>query len=789
MELDFEQREVRLGIGELATFSLTPRFGGEAPTGRWRTRLGREWHQRLQADSRDAASARPTEALRAEVALEARWPVEGWTALLRGRIDEVRSRAEVHCLREIKTVRLPLPADPGELRARFPAYFAQLSLYVELARHHPEWNDRAVEGELLLVDIDEGDTQLVALDEGEAAFRLSRQVDALGHFLRLRGESYDARRELPAAPPFDTWREGQAEVPAQLAAARRQAPVVLFEAPTGFGKTAFALAHGLDALREGRVGRLVYLTGKSSGQGPILDQLGRLLGDTPGLRFLQMRNRSELALEGSDPGLFDRGAMAQRWREAGLQLEDLFVGPTATPAHLRETGQRHGLDPHALARALLPLCDLWIGDYNYLFSPGSAGVFRDVAGFDPRQTLLIVDEAHNLASRVAGAWSNRFQAADWHVLTGELARLDWPRECVRTAEEFADFLDSLRPSDALEPVTDLEGRSLVRRLAQLVSETPLPWEEAPPFAADLLWSLPAALAAIENRLLPLLSWCPAPGRWDLTCLDASAEIGPALGQFGQALLMSATLQPLDECAGRLGLPCPGTSEAIGNVTFLEGEAPWRATAHRVAIDVRVNTRYRHRERSLRRTAHTVLQLSDGQPAPVAVFFSSYRYAEDVRRLLEWEAPHLRVAMQPRGLDLPGQEAFLEEALLLSHVLFLILGSSFAEGIDVLGGRIARAMVVGPALPEVNAVQEATREALHASGHPDPFRAIYQVPGMQRIHQALGRLVRAPGHEAAILLQGERFNEPAYRSLLRPEFGSATVIARDEDLAEWLRGRP
>ena len=119
--------------------------------------------------------------------------------------------------------------------------------------------------------------------------------------------------------------------------------------------------------------------------------------------------------------------------------------------------------------------------------------------------------------------------------------------------------------------------------------------------------------------------------------------------------------------------------------------------------------------------------------------------------------------------------------------FLVLGSGFAEGIDLLGGRVTHAMVVGPALPEVNAVQKARLDTLERAGlkRDAAFQRVYQVPGMQRVNQAVGRLVRAPGQRAKVLLHCRRFIEPSYAALLDPAYQFGVTIADDGELAGWL----
>ena len=92
-------------------------------------------------------------------------------------------------------------------------------------------------------------------------------------------------------------------------------------------------------------------------------------------------------------------------------------------------------------------------------------------------------------------------------------------------------------------------------------------------------------------------------------------------------------------------------------------------------------------------------------------------------------------LQPRGVELAEQETFIDEALLMADVLLLILGSSYAEAVDQLGGRVHTAMV-GPALPEVNAVQDAKMDAHPSLQRQDQFRDIYIIPAMRRIRKRL-----------------------------------------------------
>jgi hypothetical protein len=246
--------------------------------------------------------------------------------------------------------------------------------------------------------------------------------------------------------------------------------------------------------------------------------------------------------------------------------------------------------------------------------------------------------------------------------------------------------------------------------------------------------------------------------------------------------------------------------------LLHARTPWRENAYHVGIDMRVDTTFQHRSRHYATTAATTealhaaacnavkspeskvegrsgfstLDLGPSTNA-IAVFFPSYAYAENILQALKAAGSPLRAALQPRLADLATQLAWVEESLALADALLLVLGSSFAESIDLLGGRVTHAMVVGPALPEVNAIQRTRMAGLERAGfgRVAAFRRVYQIPGMQKVNQALGRLVRAPGQQARVLLHCRRFAEPSYATLLSPEYQRGDLIAADADLAAWL----
>ena len=907
MHFDLATRIVTLGVGEMATFALGPRGARGGAGGRWRAQLGQHWHSELRHRSAEEPGAR------FEVPISGEYPWRGWIFRLSGRIDQfLPSPAGGVVLREIKTVSRPLPVAPNELQAEYPEYFVQLAAYLVLHGLAPE--AQPARGELVFIESGSGFVQPVAAPSASAAI-LHGQLDEVVGFLDSRRRACERRRNLPVRTAFAQLRPGQEHVQRDLRAAlgidvcipiRTDCPdacptALCFEAPTGFGKTGCLLEFALTALKEGHYDRLVYLTGKSTGQLQVVHQLETMLAPAapePGsalppsafslppsssaarLPFWQVRSKSEHCINSVYHCLPDAcpflAEADERWPGSGLARFYLLDGEPRDLESLRAAGRAARLCPYEITRAALPFNDVWIGDYNYVFAPANRSLFFEQPGFDPASTLLIVDEAHNLPARVADSYSHALRASDawttWEALRSARA----PASFLHAWEAWARELDALAPCEALDGATEIGLRSAAGRLAELVPATALDFVALGPRVAELLWQLPSLDEFLDAADLPKLLWCPARGELRVTCLDAANAIAETLRRFRHAILTSATLNPPDAFAAACGLdrpvgkpaaraaasaagqtlpgaPSPTTSDhspptdptahlgklprsarkALRGLTtgaallsveetnapvlppFLRADTPWRRGAYRVAVDTRVDTRWERRTHHFDTTAATVAQLvaasnpgraghaevspisSAGltgpptpglQPSafPIAVFFPSYAYAEAVAELCV-SAHHLRIAQQPRGVDLAAQAAFIEASLSTSDALFLVLGTGYTEGIDLLGGRITHAMVVGPALPEVNAVQRAKLTLCRPKSRDAAFRQVYQVPGMQKVNQALGRLVRAPGHHATVLLHCRRFAEQSYRELLDPELQHAPALDSDELLASWLAG--
>lgn len=776
MHIDGENRRARLAVREFCEFSLFA-TGGAGHVGLWRMESGRRWHETVQAEKAATFTA--------EKPIRGTLEHEEWTLELEGRIDLFSETGENGCaIGEIKTLTDSLPLDAAVLRERYPSYFLQLAAYRRLLCSG-ETKISVERAFLLFIDIDTGLRQEVEAEENDTR-DLEEQLARVIRFLETMRNRFRERRSFTwpsfREHPRPVQIEAQDSLRQALASGhdRPDAPSVAgFEAPTGFGKTRILLEYALEALQTGEVDRILYLTGKNSGQVQALRELDQLFPEGNGPSVYRIRNHAEhyriCPLADCQAGSCASELPEIKGDTAEAGLYRLPAAAEAAWTAIADTAEALRACPYDLSRAALPLSDIWIGDYNYLFAPGSRHIFREQPGFDPMRTFLLIDEAHNLPDRVVSALSLSLREGELENVAEDLRMLRAHPPLRHAIRETARAIRSLIAGKVADTTFLYRMLDLLETITLLLRDNALPWSEFSLETVRLLQDLQALAWLLEKDNLHPVLWSPTDGEMEGLPLEASSWIGENLEGFKKTVCFSATLSPFGAFAERLGLP-PG---GLAPVPVATGESE----SFRVAIDARVDTRLRQRETHYHTTAHTAMRLAENAASCIAVYFPSYRYAESVRLYLEVDAPHLRVEMQPGSGDSEERDTFATEAPLRNDLLFLVLGGSFAEAIDSFGGVVGTAMIVGPGLPELNTITRMKMDRFPDREHG--FHSVCRIPGMRRVNQAIGRLVRDHHHRARILLHDRRFCEDSYHQLLRDDLGEIPVLRNERAFEDWL----
>ncbi|MDJ0776752.1 MAG: ATP-dependent DNA helicase [Gammaproteobacteria bacterium] len=735
--------ELKLGVRELVEFCCRSGDLGYDNGPSVSALDGLRAHQEVQQRYADSASA--------EYAIAQRIQIDDSVINLGGRIDLVFADDLPPRIEEIKTVYAHRAEDSPD-----SVHWAQLKCYgacYALAR-----------------DLDEVVLSLnrVALfSRQERRQRQPWRRDDLVEFLRQTLRSYlrwyrllearrARRRELAQALefPFADYRHQQRRFAAEVYRAIRAGRQLTVEAPTGAGKTVSTLFPAVKAIGEDLCDQIVYLSAKVSGQQQAVDTIELLHGE---LSYAVIQAKARACPCNENPaetdadgrclrclGFFDRLPAA---REQLLQQGQLDV------ARVQATAARHQLCPFELTLQMLPWVDVIVCDFNYVFDPlVQLGYFRE----DSRRKVLLIDELHNLVDRARGMYSatlsrrqvraaedahnsiriNRALAAMQRTLDRELRAQaddenvadDAPAAMLQACQVFAEKLGAEIFDDKRIAAATLEFSKAVFRF-QHIGQLFGPHHRA-------LSYRPAAIR--EVRLL---------------CLNALDYLRACYPLFSAVCGFSATLSPPDYFQRALGLD----DEAV--VLQLEPPFPPRNLAVRIADYV--DLRYRERERYIDTLCASIAATFHARPGNYLVFFSSYHFMQQVHEAFVLARPEIDTRLQQRDADETAQREFLEGFFDGERQLgFAIMGGRFAEGIDYRGDALIGAMIVGVGLPQAGLEQQLIQQDFDSLSL-DGFDYAFRYPGLIRVLQSAGRVIRSERDRGVVVLFDRRFRQSGY----------------------------
>ena len=591
-------------------------------------------------------------------------------------------------------------------------------------------------------------------------------------------------RRLPSMAksvfPYPAVREGQGELISSAYRAIRGGYTLYACAPTGIGKTASVLFPAVRAMGEGHCDKIFYLTPKNTAALAARDAAERLAEHGAVLKCLMLSAKERICPK----GLVCREVGAERCplsrsapaREDDAARELLASGKTVVDLPLlRETGEKYRVCPYEFALRYAEFADLVICDYNYLFHPRVA--LRRFFSEKGRWCFLC-DEAHNLIDRARELYScdlplSFFDAFDpaaeknpalKAVLTSTRATLRrilsaLVAENVETDGEGLKrgfYRQNALPEGILEGSAELLDAAL-----SVIAENKLPPDLLSGLrdAAYDLSEIVDKLSRYSSRFVSFITLRGDALAYRALCLDPSEIVASRLSLGSSAVLFSATMTPTAYYRTVLG-GRPTDDE-------LDLPSPFDPSQLAVAVLDRIGTRFSEREETLRAVARAVLTTVKAKPGNYLVFCPSFAYldrlAEEVGKL----APGLEIAKQGRHMDRKERQAFLDrfsEDNRRALLGFTVMGGIYAEGIDLTGRRLIGAIVIGVGLPQPTPENEAIREY-----YDDALEAgreyAYVYPGMNRVLQAAGRVIRTERDRGVVVLIDDRFSEPLYRRLM------------------------
>ncbi|NUT82990.1 ATP-dependent DNA helicase [Pseudomonas brassicacearum] len=717
------------------------------------------------AGHRTVASRR-SEGYQAEVALEGHYQA----LTVKGRADgydPVR-----HCLEEVKTYRGDLTKQPANHRQ---LHWAQAKIYgglmcQKLQLPHIDvalvYFDIVSEKETCITQRFEA-TQLQAFFEAQCALFLAWAEQEMAH---------RQARNLGAQSlvfPHAGFRPGQRHLAESVFKAVSTGRCLMAQAPTGIGKTVGTLFPMLKALAPQQLDKVFFLTAKTPGRKLALDAARVITHGAPSmpLRVLEMIARDK-ACEHPDKachgescplarGFYDRLPGA---RAAASQVTLL------DQAALREIALAHEVCPYYLSQEMARWADVVVADYNYYFD--FSALLFGLAQANGWTVATLVDEAHNLVERGRQMYSATLDQATLtsvrktapEPLKKSLDRVNRQWNTLHSPQAAAYQAYEKLPEKLLQVLS-----TCTAAIGDYLNDHPQGLDSGlQAFYFDALQFGRVAETFDEHFLFDIhkreLGRQRSLSTLCLRNVVPAAFLRPRLTAARSTVLFSATLSPRHYYADLLG--------TTGDTVWIDVESPFKAEQLDVQVVSRISTRFAHRQASLEPIVTLMARQFGERPGNYLAFFSSFDYLQQVAGLFAERYPHIALWTQSRGMGEAPRQAFIERFMEHSQGIgFAVLGGAFGEGIDLPGSRLIGAFIATLGLAQFNPVNEQMKQRM-AAIFGDGYDYTYLYPGLQKVVQAAGRVIRTQQDSGVVMLIDDRFGEARVQQLL-PRWWSVT----------------
>jgi len=685
---------------------------------------------------------------------------------VRGRADGYDSA--LNRLEEIKTHRGDLERMPANHRA---LHWAQARVYGHLLCETRGL--QALSVALVYFDI-ASQKETVLTEQHDAASLRAFFEDQCEQFVAwaVREEAHrDARNAALTALrfPYGEFRSGQRELSVAAFRAARDGRCVMAQAPTGIGKTLGTIFPLLKACGADHLDRVFFLTAKTPGRALALEAVDSLHRSDVALplRTLELVARDKAceypgqSCDGEScplaRGFYDRLPAA---RDTALQAR------TLDRAAVREAALAHHICPYYLAQEMARWCDVVIGDYNYYYD--SSAMLYALTQLNGWRVAVLADEAHNLPDRARRMYSATldqpaFQGARHDACAAlkkpfDRVNREWNalnRERTAAYEVLPDVPPKLQAAlqnliasigDQLAEAPQSVHESVLRFYFDAMHVMSLVEQFGDHSIVDVALDSPQGAARAKAATsICVRNVIPAP------------FLKPRHAAARATIVFSGTLSPQHFYRDMLGLP--------DDTVWLDVEGPFRAEQLEVRVAHHVSTRWRDRERSLAPIVDLIAQQYAQRAGNYLGFLSSFDYLQRVATLMRERHPHVPVWTQEPRMDEAARDAFLARFTTGgAGVGFAVLGGAFSEGVDLVGERLIGAFIATLGLPQMNDVNEQMRRTFDAQ-FGNGYDYAYLYPGMQKVVQAAGRVIRTEHDAGVVHLIDDRYRRADVRRLL------------------------
>ncbi len=756
------KRELKIAVRELIAYALrsgdlvSEFLGSSRPVEAIRA------HQRIQ-NSRPAT-------YRPEVSISHQVETEQFRLNISGRIDGVYSEPDRTIIEEIKTTaRNPIYFEENEN----PVHWGQVKTYAYIYGQARGLDEMITQ--LTYYQIDSGQIR-----EIRRTYRIEELAvffnEIVAHYLEWAATIIDwsDRRDESIRDlefPFSDYRPGQRRMAVEAYRTIRHNSQLLVQAATGIGKTIAVLYPAIKSLAEEISQKIFYLTARTTGRIVAEKALDELRPN--GLRL------KSVTLTAKDKICFcpDRACNPEECEYArghydriNDAVKAIFAEDAFTRERIVDIAKAFRVCPFEFSLELSVWADCIICDYNYVFDPRVylRRFFQEENG----DYIFLIDEAHNLVDRSREMFSaeifkqpgldiRRQLKYELPHIFKSLGRINaWLVKARKKCEESGNPLAEKDLPDELIPLLKRFLFITERWLSQNIKTS---------FRDGLLdfYFSASGFVRVADQYDECYTTCYEKIGKDLKiklfCVDPSVHLEKVMSRCQAAIFFSATMTPMDYFKQILG--CDQSAD------HLILHSPFPGENLGLFISDQISTYYRQRDQTVSQISGAISNLIGQKKGNYLLYFPSYAYMLKVYHAFKAENPHTEIILQTAGMTESQREAFLKhfsQDNLQTLVGFAVMGGIFGEGIDLVGDRLLGVVVVGVGLPAICLERELIKEyfnnALGAG-----FEYAYTYPGINRVLQAAGRVIRSEKDRGVVLLIDQRYARFQYKVLLREEW--------------------
>lgn len=705
----------------------------------------------------------------AEVPLKIQMPCDGFVLQIEGRADGVLKDDGKVLIDEIKGILRSLE----HLEAPVPVHLAQAKCYAYIY---------AVQNSLKCIDVQMTYCQMETeeirrfcqkfeFQELQTWFQdLVTQYEKWAKFeIEWRNVRNDSIRQIEFPFPY---REGQRDLVVSVYRTILRKKKLFIQAPTGVGKTMATVFPAVRAVGEGLGEKIFYLTAKTITR-TVAEQAFSLLKEK-GLLYKTITLTAkekicfcEEAECNPDACPYAKGHF-DRVNDAVFDL--ITHSGDWSREVLEEQAKKHMVCPFEMSLDVSNWADAVICDYNYAFDP-QAYLKRFFSESGKGEYLFLIDEAHNLVERGREMYSASLYKEDL-LEVRKLVKAEDPKLAKRLSECNQQFLELKRECEHYQILKSVSHIAL--KLMNVLSKLEDYLEECKDAekkkrVLDFYFAVRSFLNIhdIMDENYVIFSEMMEDGRFQikLFCVNPAVNLQNYLEQGNSTIFFSATLLPVHYYKKLLSV------EKDDYAVYAHSSFPQENKFLFIGTDV--STRYTRRgESTYQRFARYIAVMAEQKKGNYMAFFPSYRFLEEVHTyFLECVDHEVDSICQVSYMDEEQREEFLEEfeqEREKSLVAFCVMGGIFSEGIDLTDDKLIGAVIAGTGLPQVCTEREILKQYFNAADM-DGFDYAYLYPGMNKVLQSAGRVIRTESDRGVILLLDDRFRAMRYREVFPREW--------------------